>query len=87
MASEVTGKPPDAVPEIRLCAAQLREEVRKYYHNLGIPIAPEASDVADLAENLASILAPLYEDIHATFVTAPKTTGIQPQLVQNPAQS
>jgi multidrug resistance protein MdtO len=87
MASEVTGKPTDAVPEIRLSAARLWEEIRKYYHNLGIPIAPEASDVADLAENLASILAPLYEDIHATFVTAPKTTSIQPQFVQNPAQS
>jgi multidrug resistance protein MdtO len=87
MASEVTGKPTDAVPEIRLSAARLREEIRKYYQNLGIPIAPEASDVADLAENLATILSPLYEDIHATFASAPKTTGIQPQLVQKPAHS
>jgi multidrug resistance protein MdtO len=87
MASEVTGKPTDAVPEIRLSAARLREEIRKYYHDLGIPVAPEASDVADLAESLASILSPLYEDIHATFATSPKTTGIQPQFLQKAAQS
>jgi multidrug resistance protein MdtO len=87
MASEVTGKPTDAVPEIRLSAARFREEIRKYYHNLGVLIAPEASDVADLAENLASILSPLYEDIHATFATAPKTTGTQPQFLQRAAQS
>jgi multidrug resistance protein MdtO len=82
MASEVTGKPTDAVPEIRLSAARLREEIRMYYQNLGIPVAPGASDVADLAENLASILAPLYEDIHATFAVAPKAAITRPQLLQ-----
>jgi multidrug resistance protein MdtO len=68
MASEVSGKPVDAVPDIRLSAAKMQEEIRKHYEEHGLQIFPQASDVISLTENLASILAPLYEDIHSTFV-------------------
>jgi multidrug resistance protein MdtO len=68
MASEVSGKPADAVPDIRLSAASMREEIRKYYEEDGLQIFPQASDVITLTENLASILAPLHEDIHSNFV-------------------
>jgi multidrug resistance protein MdtO len=75
MASEVSGKAVDAVPEIRLSAAKLQQEIRKYYEERGQQISPQASDVISLAENLASILAPLYEDIHSTFASPREDIG------------
>jgi multidrug resistance protein MdtO len=75
MASEVSGKPVDAVPDIRLSAARAQEEIRKYYDEHGLQIFPQASDVISLTGNLASILAPLYEDIHATFVHPQEDVG------------
>jgi multidrug resistance protein MdtO len=70
MASVVSGKPvDDGVPDIRLSAAHLRQEFEKHYGSLGIPIPDEASDLAGLADSLATILAPLYEDILATYAT------------------
>ena len=75
MASEVNGKPVDAVPDIRLSAAKLQQEIRKYYEEHGLQISPQASDVISLAENLASILAPLYEDIHSTFARPQEDVG------------
>ncbi len=75
MASEVSGKAVDAVPEIRLSAATLQQEIRKYYEERGQQISPQASDVISLAENLASILAPLYEDIHSTFASPREDIG------------
>jgi multidrug resistance protein MdtO len=65
MASEVSGKPVDAVPEIRLSAARVQQEIRKDYQDLGVSVSSQASDVMDLTQSLASILAPLYEDIRA----------------------
>jgi multidrug resistance protein MdtO len=65
MASEVTGKPVDAVPDIRLSAARVQQEIRKDYQDLGVSVSSQASDVMDLTQRLASILAPLYEDIRA----------------------
>jgi multidrug resistance protein MdtO len=65
MASEVSGKPVDAVPDIRLSAARVQQEIRKDYQDLGVSVSSQASDVMDLTQSLASILAPLYEDIRA----------------------
>jgi multidrug resistance protein MdtO len=75
MASEVSGKPVDAAPDIRLSAARLQQEIQKYYEQRGLQIAPQATDVISLAENLASILAPLYEDIHSTVRSAQENIG------------
>jgi multidrug resistance protein MdtO len=75
MASEVSGKPVDAVPDIRLSTTRLQQETRKYYDERGLQISPQASDVISLAENLASILAPLYEDIHATVRSSQEDLG------------
>jgi multidrug resistance protein MdtO len=65
MAGEVSGKPVDAVPDIRLSAARVQQEIRKDYQDLGVSVSSQASDVMDLTQSLASILAPLYEDIRA----------------------
>jgi hypothetical protein len=70
MASEVGGKPVATVPDIRMSAMRVQEAISKYYQDRGVPVAAQASDVLGLAESLATILAPLYEDIRDTF--APK---------------
>jgi multidrug resistance protein MdtO len=67
MAREVSGKPIEGVPDIRMSAARMQETIREYYQGIGVPVPAEAFDVLGLAESLATILAPLYEDIHATF--------------------
>ena len=86
MASEVNEKPVDMVPDIRQSAATVQQEIRKYYHDLGLPVPPQASDVADLAESLASILWPLYEDIRSTFTLRSTVAGVSAQLLQRAAQ-
>ena len=75
MASEVSGKPVDTVPDVRLSATKVQEEIRKYYEEHDLQIFPQASDMISLTENLASILAPLYEDIHSTFVHPMEDVG------------
>lgn len=80
MASEVTGKPVGPVPDIRLAATRMRQEAQSYYQNLHLPLATQANDVIGLSNSLASILAPLYEDIRETFATHPQAAGIRPQL-------
>jgi multidrug resistance protein MdtO len=86
MASEVNEKPVDIVPDLRQSAATVQQEIRKYYYDLGLPVPPQASDVAGLAESLASILSPLYEDIHSTFALASTIAGVPAQLLQKAAQ-
>lgn len=80
MADEVSGKAAAAIPDIRMSAARLQEEINKYYRERGVPVPPQASDVMGLAVNLSSILAPLYEDIHSTTASARKTAGAQSPL-------
>jgi multidrug resistance protein MdtO len=67
MASEARGKPVGGAPDISTSAAHFREAVHKYYQDAGTPVPTQASDVLGLAESLASIIAPLYEDIRDTF--------------------
>ena len=67
LANEVAGKPSQAVPNLRDAADQLERAVRDWYNQLGVPVPPEASDIIGLADSLANILAPLYEDIHGTL--------------------
>ncbi|HEX4022060.1 MAG TPA: FUSC family protein [Acidobacteriaceae bacterium] len=71
MADEISGKALETGPDIQASAMNLQQEIRKYYEGRGLPISTQASDVIRLTEDLASILAPLYEDIRATFANAP----------------
>ena len=80
MASEVNGKPVESVPDIRQSAARMRQETEQYYGGLRVPVPDAASDVLGLADRLATILAPLYEDIRATFAVQPVRLGGQAQL-------
>jgi multidrug resistance protein MdtO len=67
LADEVNGRPSQAVPDLRDAARRLDEAARAWYQERGTSIPPEASDIAGLADSLATILAPLYDDIHGTF--------------------
>ncbi len=84
MADEVRGKTPAAAPDIQASAANLRQEINKSYEERGLPVTPQASDVLSLTENIASILASLYEDVHLTFST-PQRAVTLPQYRRNEA--
>jgi multidrug resistance protein MdtO len=85
MASEVKGTPASGVPDIRGSAVRVQEEVRRYYQDLGTPIPAQASDVVGLSESLATIIAPLYEDIHDTFAAHDRGIGSHIQLAHGQA--
>ena len=80
MASEVNGKPVEGVPDIRLSAARMRQETQQYYGGLRAPVPDTTSDILGLADRLATILAPLYEDIRATFAAQSDGLGGHAQL-------
>ena len=80
MADEVSGTGSTVPPDIEESAARLRERIQSHYATVGLPIPPPLADMITLTQNLASILAPLYLDIHATF-TNPKLAVIHhPQI-------
>jgi multidrug resistance protein MdtO len=85
MASEASGKPVAGVPDIRMSATQFQEAIRKYYQYAGTPVPTQASDVLGLAETLATIIGPLYEDIRDTFAAHNFGTGTHTQLVHGQA--
>ncbi|MGB8535233.1 MAG: FUSC family protein [Acidobacteriaceae bacterium] len=85
MASEATGKPVVGAPDISISAAQFQEAIRKYYQDAGTPVPTQASDVLGLAESLASIIAPLYEDIRDTFAGHNNGIGNHTQLAHGQA--
>ncbi len=85
MASEASGKPVAGVPDISVSAAQFQEAIHKYYQDAGIPVPTQASDVLGLAESLATIIGPLYEDIRDTFAAHNFGAGHHTQLVHGQA--
>jgi multidrug resistance protein MdtO len=85
MASEASGKPVDAAPDIRISAARMQQAIRNYYQDLGVPVTAQASDVLGLAESLATILAPLYDDVRDTFAAHNQGIGAHVQLQHGPA--
>jgi multidrug resistance protein MdtO len=85
MASEVSEKLVQAPPDIRLSADNFQREVRKYYQELGLPVTPQASDLSGLTESLASVLAPLYEDIHSTIAEPSRIAQMQSRLLHDAA--
>jgi hypothetical protein len=78
MADTVAGQISGAVPDVQQSALRLHEEIRNHY--LGTAIAPALIDMMTLTHNLASIIAPLYSDIHATFANPDLAVVHNPQL-------
>jgi len=77
MSDEVAGKHPTAAPDIQQSAARLREEIERSY---GQSIPPTLADMITLTQNLAQVVAPLYDDIHATFSTPELAVVHHPHL-------
>jgi hypothetical protein len=67
MSDETAGVVPSAVPDIQESAQRLQHEITTYYEASGAPVPPPLVDMITLTKNLASVAAPLYKDIHATF--------------------
>jgi multidrug resistance protein MdtO len=77
MSLEVSGKPVDAVPDIRESSVRVKQQISEYYQGLGVPVPAQAADLAGLTESLASILGPLFEDIRDTFAAQKRADGLQ----------
>ena len=77
MADEVSGKVHESPPDVRSSAAKLQHAIRKRYEEQGLPIPPQASDTLRLSESIASIISPLYEDIHSTFVNSQRAPELR----------
>jgi multidrug resistance protein MdtO len=84
MSDEVSGKIPPATPDIQGSAAKLRDVIHQQYAP-GIAIPPSLADMITLTQNLASIVAPLYADIHATFASDQQAEAHRPQLMPGEA--
>ncbi len=85
MANEAIGKPVAGVPDINMSAAKFQEAIRQYYQAAGSPVPTQASDVLGLAESLATIIGPLYEDIRDTFAGHSYGVGTHTQLAHGQA--
>ena len=79
MALEVSGKPVNAVPDIRESSVRAKQQINEYYQGLGVPVPAQAADVVGLTESLASILGPLFEDMRCTFEVRKPVDGRQAQ--------
>ena len=68
MSNDVAGKMTSTAPDIQESASALRREIHQHYGRAGLPIPPPFAGIITLTQNLASIVTPLYVDIHATFM-------------------
>ncbi len=71
LANEVAGRAAAQVPDLRASADRLQQEILRYFQERGVPVPQSAADVIGLTEGLASVLGPLCDDIHSTFVQFP----------------
>lgn len=84
MSDEVSGKASAPVPNVQDSADKLKDEINKYYAASGQPIPPPLVDMMTLTQNLASIVVPLYKDIHATFANPVLAAAHRGSLVEPP---
>jgi len=71
MSDDVAGRASSGVPDVQQSVEALRQEIRNHYQQFGVPLPLPIADMITLSQNLASIAAPLYAEIHSTF-TAPR---------------
>jgi len=75
MSDDIAGKASNRAPDVQESAEALRRAIHKHYQRSGEPIPLPIADMITLSQNLASIAAPLYADIHTTF-TNPRHVSI-----------
>ena len=71
MSNDVVGEVTTTAPDIQASAVALQQEIHEQYVRSGLPIPSPLSDILTLTQNLASIVVPLYADIHKTFTNSP----------------
>lgn len=84
MSDEVCTGLTRVAPDVQESAAGLREEIQRYYAAAGVPMPSTFGDLIALTQNLASIISPLYADIHVTFTTPHLAAVHHPRM--NPQQ-
>ncbi len=87
MSDEVAGKVAQAAPDVQESSERLRQEIEKHYTASGLPIPPTLVDMITISQNLASIIGPLYADIHATFANPQSGAMHYPALNEKPIRS
>jgi multidrug resistance protein MdtO len=87
LANEVNGKPSDPTPDPQIAARRLEQEVRKHYSTVGGQLSSRGADIVSLAESMASTLAPLYQDIYATFADSRRAIDGQPRYIRRELRS
>ncbi len=80
MSDEVAGKVARAAPDVQASAARLRQEIEQHYTASALPIPPTLVDMITISQNLASIIGPLYADIHSTFANPQAAVASYPLL-------
>ena len=85
MSAEVCGSVSVATPDIQAAATNLKDAIQAQYSTPGTSIPPPLVDMITLTQNLASIVAPLAEDVHSTFSNPQLNTIHHPQLGLNEA--
>ena len=80
MSDEVSGKISSTAPDVQDSANRLREEIQKHYAAVGQAVPPPLVDMITITQNLASIAAPLYDDIHTTFADPELAVVHRPHL-------
>ena len=68
------------MPDVQQSGNRLVDEINKHYAASGQPVPPPLTDMIALTQNLASIITPLYKDIHATFMDPDLAIMHHPQL-------
>ncbi len=86
LASEVRGKIPEIVPDIRASADNLQHQIQQYYQDQNLPPSIIGADVIRLIGSITSILTSLHEDIHFTFTSASEPLDGRAQS-QQPAEA
>ena len=71
---DVAGRASSGVPDVTQSSEALRREIHKHYEQSGAPIPSPIAAMIALSQNLASIAAPLYRDVHATFTNPRSAT-------------
>lgn len=79
MSDDVAGKVTNTVPDIQESAVALRQEIHNHYLRSGAPIPSPLADIITLTQNLASIVVPVYADIHSTFTNSESAVMHHPQ--------
>jgi multidrug resistance protein MdtO len=80
MSDEVSGNIASPAPDVEGSANRLKQEIEKHYAALGQPVPPSLVDLITISQNLGSIAAPLYKDIHGTFANPEVAEMHHPQM-------